>query len=182
MTCSHFIERFSDYVDGEGSTDFVERAEAHLDTCAECRRYVDVFERGRELLRSFPEVEVSDDFHPRLRHRIYHIEDGPSLAPGPNGSATSAVTALGMAVLLVLAAWSPVMLTDEPEVEMAPVVVTRPASRSLGIRPARPDLLDRAATFADDEDLWRRANALLFRYSPLAERAGQPRFTRAGLD
>lgn len=183
MTCSDFLQSFSDYVDGLGTPRFREEAEGHLDDCPGCRRYLEVFERGTSLLRSFPDVEVSDDFHPRLRHRIYHIEDGASLSGGPSGSATTAATVLGMAVLLVLAAWSPVLLTRDMIVDVSPIVVTQPEQRFVGLRTLPGGgLLDETAGFSGRADLTEGANALLFQYSPLAARLNRPRIQRAGLD
>lgn len=183
MTCSDFLRSFSDYVDGLGTSSFREDADRHLDDCPACRRYLEVFERGTSLLRSFPEVEVSDDFRPRLQHRIYHVDDARSLFGGPSGSATTAVTVLGMAVLLVLAAWSPVLVTRDMIVEMSPIVVTEPEPRPMGLRSVRSGgLLDETVRFSGRADLSQGANALLFQYSPLAARLNRPRVQRAGLD
>lgn len=183
MTCTEFLERFSDYVDETSSPGFREEAEAHLDGCRACRRYLEVLERGTQLLRSFPDVEVSDDFHPRLQHRIYHIEDEDSLARGHVGSAATAATVLGMAVLLVLAAWSPALVTRDMIVEMSPIVVTQPAPRPLGLRAVRSGVsLDGTARIGTSADFTRGTNALLFQYSPLARRLNQSPVQRAGLD
>lgn len=181
MTCPDFIEGFSRYVDGAASASFREEAERHLETCGDCRRYVEVYERGRALLRSFPEVKVDEDFRPRLRHRLYHIDDRDALEPGgASGSATTAVTALGMAMLLVLAAWSPLLTVDRPTVELSPIVVSTPESRPLGLRSQGPRLFpeDEAAALHRSRPGWERT--LLFQYSPLATRSG--RVQQAGLD
>lgn len=181
MTCSDFIRNFSDYIDGKGDSGLREKAERHLDGCADCSRYVDVFERGRRLLRGFPEVEVSDDFRPRLRHRIYHIEDRAALEAS-SGSAATAATALAMAVLVVLAAWSP-MMTGNPSVDLAPIVVTTPPPRPVGLRPTA--LLGTPAAglrFPEAaSNVWDGRGRLLFQYSPLARGTGLSR-VRPGLD
>ena len=183
MTCSDFLQDFSDYVDGGGSRDFRERAANHLDTCASCRRYLHVYERGTDLLRASPRPDVPRDFRPRLRHRIYHIEDGPALSPATTGSATTAVTVLGMAALLVLAAWSPLLLDQDTEVAVSPIVVTRPATSPLGLRAVgSADLLDGTRGYSVRAGVAGGANTLLFQYSPLASSRVRPRVTRAGLD
>jgi hypothetical protein len=190
MTCSRFIDSFSRYVDGSGSPAFVAEAEAHLETCSECRRYLEVYRRGTDLLRSFPEVEVSDDFRPRLRHRIFHVRDEEALARARegSGSAATAATALGMAVLLVLAAWSPVVLDRAREVELSPIVVSLPESRAPGLQPPPADLLPVGSpvsvpTGAEPgaDNLWSESSELLFRHSPLYDRSRSASVRRTGL-
>lgn len=172
MTCSDFLQGFSDYYDGTGSDSVRHEAEEHLQDCPDCLRYLEVYDRGRRLLHSFPEVEVSDDFRPRLQHRIYHLEDGEALKRGILGSASgsTAATALGMAVLLVFAAWSPTLLSLEPEVELSPIVVSRPDVGSMGLRLRPFTLVPREDSPLDGRDLWRHPNALLFEHSPLSGR------------
>ena len=92
MSCSEFLDRFSDYFDGVGDAGFMKKAEAHLAGCCSCKRYVEVVERGGELIRAAAPVNVSHDFYPRLRHRIFHVEDAEALSRGSVGSATNAVT------------------------------------------------------------------------------------------
>lgn len=173
MTCSEFLQSFSDYYDGTGCDSVRREAEEHLDDCTDCRRYAETFDRGRRLLRSFPQVEVSDDFRPRLQHRIYHLEDGEALKRGMLGSAsgTTAATALGMAVLLVFAAWSPTLF-EEPEVELSPIVVSSPRANPTGLRLRPLELLPRGDAPLNRRDLWQHPNALLFQHSPLSGRTG----------
>lgn len=175
MTCSDFLQGFSEYYDGTGPESHLREAEDHLAGCPDCRRYLDVVDRGRRLLRSFPELEVTDDFHPRLQHRIYHLEDGEVLRRGLWGSqsGTTAVTALGMAILMVLAAWSPSLLSLRPEVVLSPIVVSQPEARPVGLRLRPYRLLPGSGgeTPLNGRDLWRQPNALLFQHSPLSDRA-----------
>src|SRR5688572_22761241 len=134
MTCPEFQARFSDYYDGTGEPAFMTEASSHLDGCAECRRYRDVVEQGIQILKAVPTPSVSDDFLPRLQHRLYHLEDGPALARGETaGSATTTTTAMAIAVLIAVAAWSPV-LVKAPEVALDPIVVSQPEPRVVGIR------------------------------------------------
>jgi hypothetical protein len=187
MVCTEFIERFSDYFDGVGDGEFMKNAEAHLSSCCSCRRYVEVVARGSELIRSAPSLNVSRDFYPRLRHRIFHVDDAEVLSRGSVGSATNAVTILGMAVLLTLVAWAPVMLA-RPSVELPPIVVSHPASkRPIGLRPAPVRLsTDDAALygrrFERDALLWEHPHSLLLRYSSLFERYPNGAFRLTGLD
>jgi anti-sigma factor RsiW len=125
MTCSDFIEGFTDYIDGEADPSVRRAARTHLDGCVSCRRYERVYLEGRSLLLGAEQVEVGEDFHPRLQHRLYHVDDERALARSRSGS-TSAALLLGAAALLMAAAWSPALF-DEPEVELSPIVVDRPA-------------------------------------------------------
>lgn len=184
MTCSDFIQHFSDYIDDRRVSGILEDAEQHLDGCEECRRYVEVYERGRDLLRGFPEVEVREDFQPRLRHRIYDAEERAALA-AESGSGTTAATAFGMAALLVVAAWSPSLSSGPVSVELAPIVVSSPAQRPLGLRPTgafRSMDGDGSERFREEAPRrWRTPNDLLFRFSPLGG-LGSAEFRRTGLD
>lgn len=135
MNCSEFRDRFSDYFDGTGEPSFVADADDHLAECEGCRRYRDVVSRGSELLRDLAPVAVSEDFLPRLQHRIYHIEDGPALGRAAmSGSGTTVAAALAVAAVIALAAWAPVLVRP-PRVALAPVVVSRPEPRLVGVRP-----------------------------------------------
>jgi hypothetical protein len=189
MICTEFLDRFSDYYDGVGDAEFVKNAEAHLAGCVSCRRYTEVVGRASELVRAVPALRVTHDFYPRLRHRIFHVDDANALAKSSAGSATNAATILGMAVLLTLAAWSP-MMRQKPEVELAPIVVSRPSSqRPVGLRPPPINFAPTVYSslpYADPFDgsyLWEHPHALLLRHSPLFERYGPSgAFRLTGLD
>ena len=190
MMCTEFIDSFSDYFDGVGDAEFLQAAESHLAGCENCRRYAEVVQRGRELVRSVSDVTVTQDFYPRLRHRIFHVEDSAALSRGSVGSATNAATILGMAVLLTLVAWSP-MLLSEPEVELAPIVVSRPLPpRTFGLRPPPINFSRNAAALRYREglsreldELWQHPNILLLQHSGLLERYGRNgAFRLTGLD
>lgn len=174
MTCSDFIEGFTDYIDGVASAPDVEAARRHRDACASCRRYETVYLRGRALLRGSDRVEVGEDFHPRLQHRLYHVDDERALSHSRSGTSSAALL-LGVAALLMAAAWSPTLLAD-PEVELSPIVVDRPATRPLGLRAPFASLFPARAPTAlelDGDDLWRRPADLLFEYAPIRARYRQ---------
>ena len=135
MDCSDFRDRFSDYFDGTAEPSFLGEADAHVASCESCRRYQDVMSRGAELLKGMPAVTVSEDFFPRLQHRIYHIEDEQALVhSAAAGSGTTVATALAIAVVLAVAAWAPALI-HAPRVALPPVVVSHPEPRLVGIRP-----------------------------------------------
>lgn len=189
MSCSEFIHRFSDYFDGVGDGAFLAEAEAHLASCRTCRRYREVIERGGELFRTVPPVKVPTDFHPRLRHRIFHLADAEALARGSAGSATTAATILGMAILLTAVAWSPLVRSDQVELELAPIVVSRPApDRTIGLRPPPVTFSTQIGgpnrTFEPrSRGLLEYSNALFWEAGPLFERYGPGGVLRqTGLD
>lgn len=168
MTCSEFLQQFSDFYDAAGNISLQRSAEAHLAQCPRCRRYVDIVDRGRELLRSCPPVDVSQDFRHRLQHRLYHVDDGEALRQVGSGSGTTALTALGMAVVLVFAAWAPAVLSWRPEVELTPIVVSRPETPALGLRTPPVSLFPVGNPLPlSDPGVFRGANSLLFQHSLL---------------
>lgn len=193
MTCTEFIEAFSEVHDGTAPADVVLRAGEHAQSCASCRRYRSVVERGAALLRSLPEPEIHQDFAPLLRRRLAYVEQDAFLR-GHTNSGSTALAVLGMAAVLVAVAWAPLMRPPAPAVELAPIVVSRPPSavpaRSVASFSAfaqqalavpRRSLPPRPAAL--QADLWGDARSALFEYSRLAQRYGQLTLTgRSGLD
>ena len=168
MTCYDFRDRFSDFFDGTADSSFLGEANAHLAECMDCRRYRDVVTQGSAILRSMPPVVVADDFFPRLQHRIYHLEDGPAMGQADTvGSGTT----VAVAVLIVLAAWSPALVRP-PQIALAPIVVSQPEPRALGVRPlllwtGSAQATQSSSVSAVDRGLWDDPQ-LFVRYSPLA--------------
>jgi len=183
MTCSDFVERFSEIYDGIASQEVMRAAEHHLASCESCRRYRDVVERGGALLRSLPAPEVGEDFVPGLQHRLRHVDDEAALLRHTNSGATS-LAVLGMAILLIVLAWAPTLRPSAPSVELAPIVVSDPPAAARFRRPASfSAFATRAAAATLQDDLWGDARTLLFQYSRLAQRYGQrPPIARTGLN
>jgi anti-sigma factor RsiW len=181
MTCTEFVERFSDYHDGTATEAQGREIEDHMAGCRSCRRYRDVVARGAALLRSLPEPHVQEDFVPRLQHRLYHVDEEAALHRH-TASGTNALAVLGVALVLTAVAWSPTFRQGAPVVELAPIVVNRPpVSR---VRPAAFSALStaRSAGAVRDSGLWDDAHTLLFEYSRLARRYGHgAAFRQAGL-
>ena len=163
MTCSEFVDRSSDFFDGSTQARETRLMEAHLRECVSCRRYKAVYEQGTSLLRSLPEPELGEDFEPRLRHRIFHVDDRRGLIDN-SGSATPALTVLGLAVLLTVVAWSPLLREEPPMVELAPIVVDQVRQPV-----TRPTTSSSAVAFgAWDLGLWE--NERLYEYTRLSKR------------
>jgi len=124
MKCEQFLESYSDFVDGllDQSADVA--CEEHETRCPSCSRYARVMREGVDLFRDLPAAETASDFSPRLRHRLYHVEDNiPWAAAHPGGSAAIlAVAAVGLLSLF----WLPFATQIPVEVQFAPVAVDTP--------------------------------------------------------
>ena len=183
MDCTTFVARFTDYLDG-AFTPAEERAmEEHLEGCGSCLRYKNVVEHGRSVLLSLPSPELRDDFSSRLEHRLLHVADEQVL-PDEVASRAPALAVLGIAVLLTVVAWSPLLLGGAPVVQLEPIVVdhapiqmplrTLPAGLSGGPT-SDPDGLPEL-----DRQLW--DDTRLYEYSPLSRRyQGTARTRQVGL-
>lgn len=109
MNCGEFLAGYTDYRDGTVSWEREEDFLTHMEDCGSCARYDRVVRRGADVLRGLPELEVSDDFAERLQHRLYHVDEERSYA-GRRAAAGTAMTTLGVAAMIALAAWVPMML------------------------------------------------------------------------
>lgn len=174
MSCPDFMEGFSAFVDGEATAAEQARVEAHMARCPECRRYHEVYERGISLLRSFPDVAVDDDFRPDLEVRLRR-DTATALRqldrPTPSSGSTMAIV-LGMAVVLIGAAWVPFLLPRTEEVRLDPLVAAYPTR---GLPGALPEirLLDgrrrrgAGATPFTSAGLFAEPSSLLREYAPV---------------
>lgn len=165
MDCTDFLEGYSDYLDGLLSPSEVERFEAHRRQCARCARYDRVVQRGLAIYRSLPDVDPSPDFLPRLRHRIYHLEDGSPLGSVRHGgnAALVAVAAVG----LLAFAWLPFATSVPVEVELPAVAARTPEPEAaVPMRPAASSLFATARPALDG------SSSLFFARGPYLAPAG----------
>jgi anti-sigma factor RsiW len=171
MNCSEVVARFSEYLDGTVPDADAEAIDRHLGDCERCTRYRNVLVHGARVLRELPELDVREDFEPRLRHRLYHVDDERMLrAHAASGSPALAV--LGIAILLTAVAWSPTLFTGDPVVHLEPIVVDRAPRRS-PFRPAStpPGTFSTKTDPGLDEGLW--DGMLLYDFTPLSQRYDQ---------
>lgn len=172
MNCSQVVSNFTDYLDGLASDEDSAAIERHLEGCPKCVRYRDVLESGSELLRTLPEPELREDFVPRLQHRLFDIENDRVVRVTAESGAP-AMTVAAIAVLLAVIAWSPVLFTGSPVVQLEPIVVdrapTRTAVRPVSVTP--PGTFSTASQRNLPQGLW--ANTLLYDYTPLSQRYDQ---------
>ena len=193
MDCSEFLSRFSEFYDApSGATERLE-AEAHMAECVSCTRYQEVVSRSVALLHAMPRAELAESFRMRLQHRLFHLDDEASVARPGRGSATPAVTVLGMAILLTAVAWSPTIGDGVPEVDLPPIVVSTPPTSDRvfeldagGLVPVSSGSPASSGLFPGG--LWSDAKNLLFEYSPMSRRGqaepdgGERVLRRTGLD
>ena len=128
MTCNDFLERHTEWLDGELDSAAARRVMAHASRCESCARYDRVVRRGTDLVRNIvPPVEVSDDFGARVRHRLYHERD----AMARRRSMLPSVYAAAAAVVLVSAGAGAYAVIEgrTPVVEGKVVVVDAPRER-----------------------------------------------------
>lgn len=168
MDCSELIARFSDYIDGSASSEDVRAMEDHLASCASCHRYKAVLENSSSLLKSLPRVELREDFTPRLQHRLYHVQE-ERVFTDHVASGAPALAVLGIAVLLAVVAWAPVLRDSAPVVQLAPIVVDRAPLRLPSASNGALGALDGGHEGGDlTIDLW--DDTRLYEYSQLNRR------------
>ncbi len=175
MDCSEFLSRFSEFYDAPRGAPARKEAEAHMAACEKCARYQEVVSRSVALLHVMPRAELAESFRPRLQHRLFHLDDAGAVARPGRGSATPAVTVLGMAVLLTAIAWSPTIGSGVPEVELPAIVVSGPPlldplldPDAAGLMPVSSGVPASSGLFQGG--LWSDAKNLLYEYSPMSER------------
>ncbi len=66
MTCDHFQELLSPYLDKELSCEKRQELESHLNACPECAELLSHIREARSALSTWPELEVSPKLHSRL--------------------------------------------------------------------------------------------------------------------
>jgi anti-sigma factor RsiW len=125
MDCDKFLAEYSEYRDGEVSWAEREEFEAHMDACEACARYDEVVRQGGQVLRSLPELEVSDDFMDRLKHRIY-TEDLERKRAASRGTPGAVLATAAVAAGVSLFAWTPLMRPSERLVSLPAVAAEAP--------------------------------------------------------
>jgi hypothetical protein len=126
LDCSQFLEGYSAYRDGELDNSGRAEFEAHRTACAACARYDWVIDEGVRLYRRSPELRPSEDFLPRLQHRLYHVEDERRLQRSHASGVQVAVT-LAIAATIAAVAWLPAARSSPEPVQLAPIAARAPA-------------------------------------------------------
>jgi hypothetical protein len=128
IDCNTFVARYSEFRDGDLSWAEGEEMEAHVDDCPACAHYHRVLQRGTDVFRALPELEVSDDFGDRLRWRLHQADDEMRRARAGAGPAQAAGT-LAIAAAVAFAAWVPLMRA-RPTVGRLPAVAAAAPSEA----------------------------------------------------
>jgi hypothetical protein len=139
MDCARFLAEYSDLRDGFAPAEVADALLAHRDACPRCARYDEVMGRGIALVRDLPQIELSDDFGERLRHRLMHVDEEMAFER-KHGTAGSATAALSIAAVLAAVAWLP-LANRAPSPDTLPLVMALPPARDLPHvhLPALPD-------------------------------------------
>lgn len=143
MNCRDFLSLHTEYVDALIDPAQAARLRSHAATCPSCERYDRVVRRGAQLARELPRIEVSDDFLPRVRHRLFHLRDDMARRRAGSTALYAAVASLVMiagAAAIALAIEADVV----PVVDSAPVWAAAPTS----FTPVRVAALTVASTTA----------------------------------
>ena len=183
MDCQEYLRTFSDDLDGLADAEISLAMEQHRSACADCRRYSEILEAGAGALRSLPALELPPDFRARLDHRIFHIEDGPSIARESLGTGATTVSILALAALLAVSAWAPVVGTGRPMSELPALIVEGPIPPTLSPDSARTTFHRSRSLFVTTEfreGIWGDSHELLREYSSLSERRRAETAVRVG--
>lgn len=119
MTCSQFLDRYTDFRDGLITAPReLRRFERHLATCPACRRYDTAVRRGVLALQAARTIEPSPEFRRRLDARLERERRAASEVPARAGIAA----ALFVAAALALVAWEGTRRPDLARVPALPPV------------------------------------------------------------
>lgn len=171
IDCSDLLEHYSEYRDGLLDERRLRAFRKHLEDCRRCARYDRVVRGGVEILRAADPVRPSEDFRPRLEHRIYHLRD-EEYGAGTLNRATSPLALAAIAAVIAAAAWLPVLMPKSPPAFSLPPAQAhaphpRPVPPSL-LFEQRPIFADRSPHASSSASLVPLpVSNLFFEYSPL---------------
>ncbi len=124
MRCAEFLNAYSEFVDDRLPPARHALFREHLANCSACCRYHRVLHQGVAECRSLPTVHSSQDFLPRLQHRLFHVDDAGRLTHRHHLGAAALVAVASVGLLAL--AWLPFATRVSVEVELPPVAVELP--------------------------------------------------------
>jgi predicted anti-sigma-YlaC factor YlaD len=129
MHCSDFLNRYSDFRDGE-ITDLgtLRGMQEHLRTCTRCRRYEQAIRHGIGILRTVRQIEPSAGFHRGLRVRLaqaaLRVDRRSRLTPA--GLAAAVLVAVAGALLLYEGLTAGRRVQEAEVAHPIPIVIVNP--------------------------------------------------------
>jgi len=127
MECAEFLERYSEFLDGEIEASRVPAFQHHIVSCSGCAEYDRVVRRGLRLVRELEPPEATPDIVPQLQRRFLDTSER-----SPWIEYTRAAVVAGATTLAILAAASiPNLRSNGQTVQLPPVVVDAPLSGEL---------------------------------------------------
>jgi anti-sigma factor RsiW len=167
MDCTTFVASFTDYLDGVLPHEETRAMQAHLEQCGSCRRYRNVVVQGRSVLLSLPVPELGEDFSSKLEHRLFRAAD--EALPDEVASRAPALAVLGIAVLLTVVAWAPLLIGGSPVVQLDPIVVDHAPATLRRLPTTWAGRVDPTEGLGEvDARLWEDMS--LYEFSPLSRR------------
>lgn len=141
MDCRRFREKHIGFVDDTLPAVEMEEMHRHLAWCGRCSRHDTAVRRGLMLVRSLPQVDVSDGFRAKLSERLVDArrlrDEERRLRHAPRRTRPINATYAALAAGLALAAYVAVDMLrhggDPSELRLAPVIAS-------AVEPAPPPL------------------------------------------
>ena len=129
MTCTEFLDRYSDYRDGLiAAPRELRRFERHRARCAACRRYDTTVQRGVRALREAETIEPSPEFRRRLEERLRgEVRRGEPELSARAGIAAALFVASALALLALEGVHRP-EIAQAPE--LPPVAFPKPVAQA----------------------------------------------------
>jgi predicted anti-sigma-YlaC factor YlaD len=130
MHCSDFLNRYSDFRDGE-ITDLgtLREMQEHLRICSRCRRYEHAIRHGIGILRTLGQIEPSAAFQRELRVRLaqaaLRVDRRPRLTPA--GVAAAVLVAVAGALLLYEGLTAGRRVEEAAVARPIPIVIANPS-------------------------------------------------------
>ncbi len=100
MNCYRFNEIASDYIEGTLTISETQQADAHLQSCAECRSLADDLRDYARSLKTLDSFECSANFDDRLKARL--METGRKKSPSRSAFLYSFMRPLSAAAAVIL--------------------------------------------------------------------------------
>lgn len=181
MTCDDFLDRYSDFRDGELALAGVEEFQRHLSECAPCNRYDRILNVGTGLLRDAPSVPLRENFHERIRFGIYREEVDRRSERSPVRGSAGLLAGVGVAAAVAAAMVLVLLREAAPAAELQPIAAAPPISVLEGIPASLFDPVAIEPAPLKEIDFLAGSNVLLYERSELYRRHREAEIFATGL-